>query len=46
MNIRHRWEGNIKTDLGEILWGGMDWIHQDRNQWQALVSMVMNFWVP
>jgi hypothetical protein len=20
----HRWEGNIKMDLGEIGWGGMD----------------------
>jgi hypothetical protein len=23
---RHRWEDNIKTDLREIVWGGMDWI--------------------
>jgi hypothetical protein len=28
----------------EIGWGGMDWIDvaQDRSQWRALVSMVMN----
>jgi hypothetical protein len=27
-------EDNIKLDLSEIGWGGMDWIHlaQDRNQ--------------
>jgi hypothetical protein len=34
-------------DLREIGWGGMDWIDlaQDREQWRALVSMVMNLWV-
>jgi hypothetical protein len=37
---RPRWEDNIKTDLREIGWGDMDWIHlaQDRDQWQALVN--------
>jgi hypothetical protein len=24
---RHRWEGNIKIDLRELGWGGMDWIN-------------------
>jgi hypothetical protein len=30
---RRRWEDNIKMDLREIGWGGMDWIHlaQDRD---------------
>jgi hypothetical protein len=30
-------------DLGEIGWGGMDWIHvaQDRDQRRALVKRVM-----
>jgi hypothetical protein len=29
-------------------WGGMDWIDlaQDRDQWRALVNMVMKLWVP
>jgi hypothetical protein len=29
---RSRWEGNIKMDLEEIGWGGIDWIYlaQDR----------------
>jgi hypothetical protein len=29
---------NIKMDLTEIGWGGMDWIDQaqDRDQWRAL----------
>ena len=32
---RHRWEGNIKMDLHEVVCGGMDWIElaQDRGQW-------------
>jgi hypothetical protein len=35
-------------DLGEIGWGGMDWIDldQDRDQWRALVNMGMNLQVP
>jgi hypothetical protein len=30
---RHRWEDNIRMDLREIGWGGMDWIDlaQDRD---------------
>jgi hypothetical protein len=24
---RQRWEDNIKTDLREVGWGGMDWIN-------------------
>jgi hypothetical protein len=45
---RHRWEHNIKMDLIDIGWGGMDWIHpaQDRDQWRAPVYMVMNLLVP
>jgi hypothetical protein len=37
---RRRWENNIKIDLREIGWGGMDWGHlsQDRGQWRALVT--------
>jgi hypothetical protein len=33
---------NIKMDLREIGWDGMDWIDQDRDQWRALVNTVMN----
>jgi hypothetical protein len=38
-----RWVNNIKMDLGDIGWGGMDWIalSQDRDQWRALVNTVM-----
>jgi hypothetical protein len=40
---RRRWVDNIKMDLTEIGWGGMDWIDltQDSDQWKALVNMVL-----
>jgi hypothetical protein len=39
---------NIKMDLREIGLGGMDWIDmaQERDQWRALVSRVLNLQVP
>ena len=41
---RHRWEDNIKIDLQEVGWGGMDSIKlaQDRGRWWELVNVVMN----
>jgi hypothetical protein len=41
---RRRWEDNIKMDLREVGWEGMDWINlaQDRDRWRALVNAVMN----
>jgi hypothetical protein len=35
-------------DLREIGWGDMDWIElaQDRDQWMALMNVVMNLRVP
>jgi hypothetical protein len=41
---KRRWEDNIRMELREIGWGGMDWIDpaQDRDQWRALVHTVMN----
>jgi hypothetical protein len=45
---RCRCVGNIKIGLRVIGWGGMDWIDlaQDKDQWRALVNMVMNPRVP
>ena len=45
---RRRWEDNIKMDLQEVGWVGMDWIGlaQDRDRWRALVNAVMNLRVP
>jgi hypothetical protein len=39
---------NIKIDLREIGWHGMDWIDlaQDMDQWRALLNMVMYLRVP
>jgi hypothetical protein len=39
---------NIKIDLGELEWDGVEWIDlaQDRDQWWALVNTVMNLRVP
>jgi hypothetical protein len=41
---RHEWIDNIKMNLREIEWGGMDWI--DLVRWRALVNMQMKFRVP
>jgi hypothetical protein len=45
---RCRWVNNIKVDLRDIGWGGIDWISltQERDQWRALVNTVMNLRVP
>jgi len=45
---RRRWEDNIKMDLHEVGFLGMDWIElaQDRAWWRALVNVVMNLRVP
>jgi hypothetical protein len=45
---RRRQVDNIKMNLREIGWGGMDWIDmaKDRDQWMTLVNAVMNLRVP
>jgi hypothetical protein len=45
---RRRWVDNIKMDLREIGWDGVDWIDlaQNRDQWRALVNAVMRLPVP
>ena len=45
---RLRWEDNIKMDLQEVGCGGMDLneLTQDRDRRRALVTAVMNLWVP
>jgi hypothetical protein len=41
---RCRWVDNIKMDLEELGWGGVDstGLTQDRDKWRDLVNMVMN----
>jgi hypothetical protein len=45
---RCRWVDNIKMDLIEIGWDGIDRIGlaQDSDQWRALVNTVMNLRIP
>jgi hypothetical protein len=45
---RCRWVHNIKMNLREIGWDGIDWVDldQDRDQWRALVRTVMNIRIP
>jgi hypothetical protein len=45
---RLRWLVNVKIDLRETGWDGMDWfdLAQERDQWRALVNTVMNLRVP
>jgi len=41
---KHRREDNIKMDLQEVEWGGMDWIvqTQHKDRWQSVVNAVMS----
>jgi hypothetical protein len=45
---RHTWEDDIKMELREIGIDGATWIQlaQDRVQWRAFVSAVMNLRIP
>jgi hypothetical protein len=45
---RRRWVNNIKMDLRELGWIGVDWIDmaQDKEQWRALVNTALNLRVP
>jgi hypothetical protein len=46
-DVGGRWVVNIKINLREIGWDGVDWIDmaQDRDKWRALVNTVLNLWV-
>jgi hypothetical protein len=45
---RRSWVDNIRTDLGGVGWGDVDWIGmaQDRDRWRALVNSALNLRVP
>jgi hypothetical protein len=44
---RRRGVDNLKLDLSETGWEGMDWteLAQDRDRWRALVNTLMNLQV-
>jgi hypothetical protein len=46
--VRCKSKDNVKIDLKEIGWEGVDWIclAQDSSQWWALVNTVMNLQLP
>jgi hypothetical protein len=46
--LSRKWVDNIKMDLREIGWDGVDWIDmaQDRDQWRAFMNTVLNLRVP
>jgi hypothetical protein len=45
--LRSRWVDNIKMDLREIGWSGMDWIDlaQDRDQWSSIKCWEVLEWL-
>jgi hypothetical protein len=45
---RRRCMDNIRMYLGEVEWGGVDWINlaQDRDRWRSLVNAAINLRVP
>jgi len=43
---KHRWEGNIKTEVSCVCWEGVDWIQLGDDKWWDVVSTVMNFRFP
>jgi hypothetical protein len=42
--LKRRWEDNIRLDLREIEWGGVEWLHlgEDNDRWRTVVNTVMN----
>jgi hypothetical protein len=45
---RYRLENNIKMDIKEVVWEGMNWLDlaQNRDRWQARLNAVMKLQVP
>ena len=45
---RHMWGENIKMDIQDMGWAGMDWSDQaqERDRRQVFVNAVVNHWGP
>jgi hypothetical protein len=48
VKLRSRWQDNIKIDIKVRVYEDVDWIYLVcvRDYWRALVTMVINLWVP
>jgi hypothetical protein len=46
--LRRRWVDDVKMDLRDVGWCGMDWVDlaQDMDQWRALINVVMKLRLP
>jgi hypothetical protein len=44
LRLKRGWVDNIKVDLREIGWGGMDWIYLVHNEdcWRTLMKKLVN----
>jgi hypothetical protein len=45
---RRKWEDGIRMDLGEAVFGNVDWMYfsRDRDRWRALVNKMMSLRFP
>jgi hypothetical protein len=45
---RRRWEDNIRMDLKEMVWEGLDRVYlvEDIDKWRDILITVMNLLVP
>jgi hypothetical protein len=45
---RKRWKENVEVNPAEIDCENAEWIQQTQNrfQWQTLMNMIVNLWVP
>jgi hypothetical protein len=46
--FKRTWRDNIKMDVREIGWEGVNWINlaQDRDQWRAVMNTALKLRVP
>jgi hypothetical protein len=44
----YRVKNNIRMDLRQVVWGGVDWMYlaEERHQWRDVVNTVLNLQVP
>jgi hypothetical protein len=46
--LRRGWENNIRMDVREVGWEGVDWMNlaENTDQWRTIVNTVLKFRVP